>query len=63
MTYSEAIKELRKRLLISQEDVAKLLGVSFASVNRWENGHHNPTLKARQKLRPLFKKNHIEVED
>lgn len=63
MTYSEAIKELRKRLLISQEDVAKLLGVSFASVNRWENGHHDPTLKARRKLRPLFKKNHIEVED
>jgi transcriptional regulator with XRE-family HTH domain len=28
---------------MSQEQMARLLGVSFASVNRWEGGHSSPT--------------------
>lgn len=28
---------------MSQEHMARLLGVSFASVNRWEGGHSGPT--------------------
>ena len=29
-------------LRLSQERMARLLGVSFASVNRWEGGHSAP---------------------
>ena len=29
MNYSKAIKELRNKLLVSQTELAKLLGVSF----------------------------------
>lgn len=52
--YAFYIKELRKRMLVSQVELAKILGVSFASVNRWENGLHEPTIKAKRKLRELF---------
>jgi transcriptional regulator with XRE-family HTH domain len=34
---------IRKRLSLSQEQMARLLGVSFASVNRWEGSHSTPT--------------------
>jgi transcriptional regulator with XRE-family HTH domain len=39
----EAIKELRARLQLTQETFARILGVSFATVNRWENGKAEPT--------------------
>jgi putative transcriptional regulator len=31
------IKEVRRQLGLSQEDLARELGVSYATVNRWEN--------------------------
>lgn len=34
---------IRKKLAFSQEQMARLLGVSFTSVNRWEGGHSSPT--------------------
>ncbi len=40
--YSKKIRELRGKLALSQERFAELLGVSFATVNRWENGQSRP---------------------
>ena len=37
------LADIRKALGLSQEQMARLLGVSFASVNRWEGGHSAPT--------------------
>ena len=34
---------IRTKLALTQEQMARLLGVSFVSVNRWEGGHSNPT--------------------
>ena len=34
---------IRKRLGLPQEQMARLLGVSFVTVNRWEGGHSSPT--------------------
>lgn len=56
MEYRHTIKAFRKEMLISQTELAKRLGVSFATVNRWGSGLHDPTCAARRKLRPLFKK-------
>ncbi len=53
--YAEMVKALRKEMVLSQVEFAKLLGVSFASVNRWENGQHEPTIKVKRKLKALFK--------
>lgn len=63
MEYKHAIKALRKEMLLSQTELAEKLGVSFATVNRWENGLHEPTYAAKRRLRPLFKKYGIEVEE
>lgn len=63
INYPEAILNLRAKLDLSQEEVANLLGVSFTSVNRWENGKHEPTKIAKVKLQKLFKENEIEVEE
>ena len=38
-----------------------MLGVSFPSVNRWENGHYEPTIIAKVRLDELFKENNIEL--
>ncbi|MDH7578538.1 MAG: helicase-related protein [Bacillota bacterium] len=40
--YPDRIRLLRARLGLSQKRLAELLGVSFASVNRWENGQARP---------------------
>ena len=63
MNYSEAIKTLRHKMILSQMELAGKLGVSFASVNRWETGKHDPTIKVKRKLKPYFKKYKIEVDD
>lgn len=47
------IKEARKALGLTQEEFAEQLGVTFASVNRWENGKAAPQrsrVKAIQEL-------------
>lgn len=62
MSYKVAIKKLRKRLLMTQTEFAQFLGVSFATINRWEQGQFEPTMKLKRKLAPLFRENEIEVE-
>lgn len=62
MNYPEIIKKLRAKLLVTQTELAELLGCSFSSVNRWEKGHHEPTMKAKRKIMQLCKENNIEVE-
>lgn len=57
--YSELIKQLRLKLIVTQEELAEILGVSFASVNRWEKGHFTPTIKIRRKIVELCKKEGI----
>ena len=61
MNYAEAIKALRKKMLITQTELAAQLGVAFVSVNRWENGAYGPTMKAKRKLALLFEKYGVEV--
>ena len=61
--YPSAIRKLRAKLNISQTELAAILGVSFTSVNRWEKGHHQPTVIAKEKLKQLFKDNNIKMEE
>ncbi len=63
MEYSDAIKCLRRKLLLSQVEFAQMMGVAFVTVNRWENGNNAPTFKYKRKLAPLFKEYGIEVQD
>jgi len=48
--FPESVKEVRRQLGLSQEDLARELGVSFATVNRWENGKTSPSKLARNQF-------------
>lgn len=43
MIEADTVIETRKWLNLSQERLARLLGVSFATINRWERGHTAPS--------------------
>lgn len=63
MNYAEAVKALRKKMIMSQMEFADYLGVSFVTVNRWENDRFTLTIKAKRKLATLFKKYGIGVDE
>lgn len=60
--YANGILKLRAKLNISQEELAKILAVSYISVNRWENNKHAPTKLVKVKLNHLFEENNIVVK-
>jgi len=62
MDYPKMIREYREKNFISQTDLGNLLGVSYVTVNRWENGHFKPTLRCKRELNKLFKKSHMLEE-
>lgn len=62
MTYIEQIKYVREKLFLSQEAFAKELGVSFATVNRWETGRYKPNYKAKKAFHEFCKKNNLDLE-
>ena len=62
MKYSEAVRLLRRKMLLTQTEFARFMEVSFATINRWERGEYEPTMKMKRKLSPLFEKYEIIVE-
>ncbi len=63
MDYQRIVKELREKLILSQQEFADLLDVSFASINRWETGKYEPTIKAKRRIVELCKENNINLEE
>ena len=61
MTFSDAIKIIRKKRLLSQEAFAKELGISFTTVNRWETGKSVPTYKMLKCIDDFCKRNGIDI--
>jgi DNA-binding transcriptional regulator YiaG len=53
---AERIRTLRQRMQLTQEDFAHLIGVTFSTVNRWENGKSTPNRIAARLLAGLEKK-------
>lgn len=63
LEFSKKIKTLRReKLLMSQTEFAQFLGISYGSVNRYENCRSSPTYKIKRKLVRLMIKNGIEVK-
>jgi len=61
--YQKAVKGLRDKLIMTQAKFAKMLGVSFTSINRWENGIHEPTKLAKVKILQLIEDNNVKVKE
>jgi len=49
------VRELRTRLGLTQEKFAARLGVTFPTINRWENGRVKPSPMAVEHLRDFVK--------
>lgn len=62
MEFKDKLKTARLKLFMSQEMIAKELGVSFSTVNRWENGITKPNFKAQKAFHILCEKNKIIIE-
>lgn len=54
MNLPKLLKEVRKQLSLSQEDLARKLGISFATVNRWESGKVRPSKLAKAQLKAFY---------
>ena len=55
------IKQIREHLNISQTELAEQLNVTFATVNRGENGRAVPNKLAQTKLYEICKENDVPV--
>jgi len=50
------IKTIRLRLGLTQEDVARRLGLALSTVSKWEQGVTSPSRLAQEKIERIFGK-------
>lgn len=62
MKFSEALKYIRSVQGLSQEQLARKLNVSFATINRWENEQSKPRGMAVDMVGYYCKDNGIELD-
>jgi putative transcriptional regulator len=55
------IKELRKQLKLTQEEIAEKVGVTRQTMNAIENNKYSPTLELAMQLALIFNKSVEEV--
>ena len=55
------LRAIRDAMTLTQEQLADRLGVSFATVNRWENGANMPQKAAREVITALAIEAGIDV--
>ena len=63
MKCAETLKNIRQQCLLSQKDFADALGVSFSTVNRWENGKTIPNYKDLKKISDYCRKQDIPFDN
>lgn len=51
---SQLIRKIRQLTGLSQEQLAETLGVAFSTINRWENGHIQPSSLALKQIRRML---------
>lgn len=59
MTFGEKVRWARKELGMTQAGLSSALGVSFATVNRWENGRVKPSELAQRAFKDFCESNFI----
>lgn len=63
MTFAQKIKSARMQVFMSQEKFAKELGVSFATINRWERELCEPSYEGQKAFHDFCVKNNLKIED
>ncbi|MDP8215826.1 MAG: helix-turn-helix transcriptional regulator [Candidatus Kaelpia imicola] len=62
MNIIKELKDYRLKNKITQQELAKMLEVSFATVNRWFNGHTKPSEIQEYHIKELLKKEEIKAK-
>lgn len=57
MSLAAEIKSIRKKALMTQEELARELHVSALTINRWENDKSTPNLTAMKNIRSFCNEN------
>jgi len=60
---AEPVRQLRNSLGFTQEEFARALAVTVSTVNRWENGHANPSRLAWRAIQALARKQGLAVPE
>lgn len=63
MDFPAVVKMVREKTGLSQEDLARALEVSFATINRWENGKTHPNKLTKSVFFTFCEKNGISTKD
>ena len=63
MTLSQKVRYIRAERLLSQQECADAVGVSYSTVSRWEREHRKPQAKAIGKLMIWCKNNGVDLSD
>lgn len=58
--FPDQVKNVRRQLGLSQEELAHAIGVSFATVNRWENRKTLPSKLARRQFEQICKEKGVD---
>lgn len=63
MEFSDKVKQTRKQLGLSQEELAQRLELSFATINRWESGNYKPSRLAKKAFEAFCQENNVNFEE
>ena len=63
MNFPSIVKYSREKLGMSQEEMAHALKISFATINRWENGKTHPNKMAKSVFFDFCEMNGIKARD
>jgi transcriptional regulator with XRE-family HTH domain len=57
------IRSLREKQLLTQEDLARISGLSVVTISRLETGRSNPSIKTIRALATAFRMEAVELRD
>jgi len=61
MDWANIIIEIRNKQFLTQTELAQILGVSFATINRWENRKFEPSMKEKRKIKNYCINNKLNI--
>lgn len=62
MTFGSALKKAREKLKLTQMELSREVGISFSTINRYENGKHFPTPIILNALHIYFQNKNVAFE-